>query len=58
MFPYLLSDGVRGRVHPPSLDRGLVGRFYKGSVGHQLQFIILQNAAEVGHKLDLKSNNH
>lgn len=33
---YLLSDCIRGRVHPPPLDRGFVRGFYKGSVGHQL----------------------
>lgn len=46
VWPHLLSDDVRRGVHPPSLARGLVGRFYKGSVGHQLQFIILKKMDE------------
>lgn len=45
--PDLLSDGVRGRVHPPPLDGRLVRRLYEGSVRHQLQLIVLQKESIV-----------
>lgn len=45
---HLLLDGVRGALHPPLLQRGFVLGVHHGSVGHQLQFIVL--------KTDLKAN--
>lgn len=53
-FFYLLLNGVRGALHPPFLQRGFVLGVNHGSVGHQLQFIVLKRGF-AGLKLFLSS---